>query len=636
MTQQEIKKALLKAVQQFENEYPEWSDYTLSLKPDAVTVEVISDSDDTSEIKELLRDFLGALKDNNLMLVEEKANKIVVDEYVYVVEDGLDDLADELEAKFGKQIANLKIQEKNGQPYVRFRYIGNITSDEKEKIKAQIVETTAQYQAVDEEDVFADVDFDDFDEVMDEIKDDNMVEELVESEDEEVKAEDSGYAPGIYYHGSPEFKRLPRVLQDQLRIDHKTNINLYERVPYSDMVEGDWKHDREERLRFIENYKDSHVIVDIDTGGDYVVLLALRPDYIESFELDEENEETYFVIVDSDAPVEYTKEELLTSVSEEDFERLLAGEIIDYVNDDGEEFKVSLVLNNKAEDSDRFDFEIFIKKVTDADLAYLEDHLKLSEDWEEDEKLTDYEPELYVMEDTIRITIWYNTNYKDADIDFDFAKTAENLDILSRYEDSFENVEYAEDSEIKAEDMITDLFAKDQIAETMKLPVNQKTDKIIWEAFRRLDSAIENQDRADAEMLYKFVYAFDIEDAALDMGQYEDLLDKKDEVRARIDAIEDYKAADSESINVEVDYEDYEALADLYDELYEYISRKFEDGTFDTFGEDTAMVAMNEIDSYIEQFTELEEDIPSTLAKLTPEQIEGYVKLINKWMNYAI
>lgn len=542
MTQQEIKKALLKAVQQFENEYPEWSDYTLSLKPDAVTVEVISDSDDTSEIKELLRDFLGALKDNNLMLVEEKANKIIVDEYVYVVEDGLDDLADELEAKFGKQIANLKIQEKNGQPYVRFRYIGNITSDEKEKIKAQIVETTAQYQAVDEEDVFADVDFDDFDEVMDEIKDDNMSKELVESEDEEVKAEDSGYAPGIYYHGSPEFKRLPRALQDQLRIDYKTNVNLYERVPYSDIVEGDWKHDREERLRFIENYKDSHVIVDIDTGEDYIILLALRPDYIESFErnkaedieLDEENEETYFVIVDSDAPVEYTKEELLASVSEEDFEKMLAGETIEYTNDDGEIFQVSFVLNNKAED------------------------------------------------------------------------------------------------------MITDLFAKDQIAETMKLPVNQKTDKIIWEAFRRLDSAIENQDRADAEMLYKFVYAFDIEDAALDMGQYEDLLEKKESVRARIDAIEDYKAADSESINVEVNYEDYEALADLYDELYEHISRKFEDGTFDTFGEDTAMVAMNEIDSYIEQFTELEEDIPSTLAKLTPEQIEGYVKLINKWMNYAI
>ena len=476
MTQQEIKKALIKAVQQFEDEYPEWSVYTLSLKPDTATVEIVSDADDNGEVKELLRDFLGALKDNNLMVVNEQANKIVVDEYVYIVEDGLDDLADELEAKYGKQITNLKIQEKDGQPYVRFRYIGNMTTDEKDKIKQGIIDIASQYQAIDEDDAFADVEFDDFDDIMDEIKKEDMVEDLEELPElvEETKAEDSIYAPGIYWHGSPEFKSLPRALQDLLRIDYKTNARIYEKVPYSDIVEGDWKHDRDERLAFINQYKDSHVIVDIDTGEDYVILLALSPSYIESFEqnkaedieIDEESEETYFVIVDNDAPVEYTRAELLASVSEEDFEKLLAGETISYTNDKGEEFQVSLVLNDIVDDSDESDDALYIphadKMISKADI---------------DEAADYYDPKLlYKMQQDLKkglreLKKESADNYEEDEYDFFLALYEKYIQYV---EDKIKHIENNEESENKAEDMITDLFAKDQMEEMLKLPVNQK------------------------------------------------------------------------------------------------------------------------------------------------------------------
>lgn len=190
MLPQEIKKALTTAVSQFENEYPEWDEYTLLLKPDTNTVEVESDAGKLTveAAKDLLRDFIGTLKANGLMIKSERPTSVTVEEYTYLVEDGLDDLADELEDKFGKQIANLKVTEKEGRPYVRFRYVGNLTSEEKRNIRESIVELASQYSAVDEDDVFNDVDFDDFDEVLEDIEENET--DMVVEEPEEVKAED--------------------------------------------------------------------------------------------------------------------------------------------------------------------------------------------------------------------------------------------------------------------------------------------------------------------------------------------------------------------------------------------------------------------------------------------------------------
>lgn len=521
MTEKELKKALIAATEQFEEEYLEWEDYSLTLRPDDTSVAVYDDSGSLlsiAEAKEILCDFSAVLKSHNLMLGKELKDAILVEEYSYLVEDGLDELADELEMRFGKFFTKLKVVEKDNKPYIRFQYIGNMTSEQKEQLRSNIIDLVNQYQAVDEDDLFADVDFDDFDEIMEEVK---------------------------------------------------------------------------------------------------------------------------------------------------------------------------------AEDSDRFDFEIFIKKVTDADLTYLEDYFKLSEDWEEDEKLTDYEVELYVMEDTIRITIWYNTNYKDADIDFDFAKTAENLDILGRYEDNFENVEYADDEETKAEDfvantyqvivdndaavefteedlldvlseedlealkagetiqyedidggmhqvslvkdelfaedMLTDILARDEYQLNENITVTPENEPLIWRAERDLINNIEFGDKEQAEMIFKFIYNFNLVDAAFEHGQFEDLLERKEKYEREIANIEsnEIKAVDE----VEIDYTDYEALADLYNELYDKLL--VANPAEDIADNELLDQAFTEIDEYLAQFGPQSETVPDTLARMSENEIDGYLEIINKWMNYT-
>lgn len=192
MKELEIKTALESAIKNFEEKYPEWADYTLALKKDGIEVEVVSDGNklNIEAAKELLRDFAVELKKQNLMITSQNQGDFTVGEYVYTFEEGLEDLADELELKLGNYFSNLSVSAHDNKPYVRFVYIGSLTSKDKEKLLDQVKTITEQYKPIDPDDIFSDVEFEELDEVLEEIEGKNF-DDMIEAEFEETKAEDT-------------------------------------------------------------------------------------------------------------------------------------------------------------------------------------------------------------------------------------------------------------------------------------------------------------------------------------------------------------------------------------------------------------------------------------------------------------
>lgn len=215
MKELEIKVALESAIKNFEENYPEWADYTLAPKKDGMEVEVISDGNklDIQASKELLRDFAVELKEQNLMVTSQHQGDFAVGEYVYTFEEGLEDLADELELKLGNYFSNLSVSARDNKPYVRFVYIGSLTSKDKEKLLDQVKTITEQYKPIDPDDIFSDVEFEELDEVLEEIEGKDF-DDMVEAESEELKAEDLDISemenPDIWAHAKIMSKELGR------------------------------------------------------------------------------------------------------------------------------------------------------------------------------------------------------------------------------------------------------------------------------------------------------------------------------------------------------------------------------------------------------------------------------------------
>jgi phytoene dehydrogenase-like protein len=184
-----IRQALAQSIEVFKSEYPEWTNYNIVLQSDSVSIK-INDGDTTlatSAAKELLNDFATVLKQQNLMITSRKPGSVKIGEYTYLSEEGLEELADEIEVKLGKGFSNLVVSERNGKPYVRFNYIGSPTSKDKKIMRDSIEEIVRQYEPIDEDDLFANVEFDDFDEITEKIEEENLEEVL---EEDEIKAED--------------------------------------------------------------------------------------------------------------------------------------------------------------------------------------------------------------------------------------------------------------------------------------------------------------------------------------------------------------------------------------------------------------------------------------------------------------
>lgn len=138
-----MKKDILLSIAQFEDLYSEWDEFKIKLlNESSIAVYSRDESEKYSilEAKELLTDFKGVLKKNNLMISSKKNHSAEIKPYVYEFEVEYEHLADDIEKLLSAKITNLKINTRNGRPMVRFEYAVNLTSGEKNKVKKTVEE----------------------------------------------------------------------------------------------------------------------------------------------------------------------------------------------------------------------------------------------------------------------------------------------------------------------------------------------------------------------------------------------------------------------------------------------------------------------------------------------------------------
>ncbi len=138
-----MRKDILLSIAQFEDLYEEWDEFKLKMVSDS-SVSVYDRAGETqypiSEAKELLTDFKGILKKNNLMISSQKKNSFEIKTYIYEFEVEYEKLADDIERILSAKITNLRIVTRDGRPMIRFEYAANLTSGEKNKIKKTVEE----------------------------------------------------------------------------------------------------------------------------------------------------------------------------------------------------------------------------------------------------------------------------------------------------------------------------------------------------------------------------------------------------------------------------------------------------------------------------------------------------------------
>ena len=141
-----MKEKILLAIAQFEDLFSEWEDYKIKLvSDDQISVSSGDQTFSSSEARELLTDFRGVLKKNNLMISSYGSKKIKIEPYIYSFEAEYEEIADTIERMIGGKISNLYVYTgKNGNPMVRFTYSENLTSGEKNKIKKTVDEIVSK------------------------------------------------------------------------------------------------------------------------------------------------------------------------------------------------------------------------------------------------------------------------------------------------------------------------------------------------------------------------------------------------------------------------------------------------------------------------------------------------------------
>lgn len=138
-----MKNDILLSIAQFEDLYGEWDEFKIKMVGDS-SISVYSrdgkEQYSITDAKELLTDFKGVLKKNNLMISSRKQKSAEIKPYIYEFEPDYEDLADDIERVLSAKITNLKIYTKEGRPMIRFEYAVNLTSGEKNKIKKMVEE----------------------------------------------------------------------------------------------------------------------------------------------------------------------------------------------------------------------------------------------------------------------------------------------------------------------------------------------------------------------------------------------------------------------------------------------------------------------------------------------------------------
>lgn len=503
MKELEIKVALKSAIENFEEKYPEWADYTLAPKKDNLSVEVVSGEDklDIQAAKEMLRDFAVELKQKNLMITSQKQGDFTVGEYVYTFEEGLEDLADELELKLGNYFSNLSVSVHDNKPYVRFVYIGSLTSKDKEKVLDQIKTITEQYKPVDPDDIFSDIEFEELDEVLEEIegKDfEDMIEEP-KAQDLDISEMENG---DIYAHAKIMSEELGRdVPMQEARWDLENEDPVGYKLHRARIAAGKelmaWKKAKgEDGLSEGYTCEDIAEIHGVDLD---FIMEQLEKGIKVEMEHTDDPKEAKTIAKDHLVEIPDYYDRLEQMEKEAEAEPMLS----DGTEDEDDKFMI--------DSSEEVDEEGAMAKVQ------LQKIIKNAQEL------------LEMLEDDSQLPAWIQSKLTLAD---------HNLEASTDY-----LLYDGEGEEDKNEDE-DDLYAEDDYEVKENIRVTSKNDELIWDAERDLIKAINEGDFKKAQSLFDFIYNFDILTAAETMGQFEDLWNKKDKYQEEIYELSLYEIFD--------------------------------------------------------------------------------------------
>ena len=532
MKELEIKIALKSAIKNFEEKYPEWADYKLAPKKDNLSVEVISDGDklDIQAAKELLRDFAVELKKQNLMITSQHRGDFTVGEYIYTFEEGLEDLADELEFKLGNYFSNLSISAQDNKPYIRFVYIGSLTSKDKEKVLDQVKVIADQYKPIDPNDIFSDVEFEELDEVLQEIEGKDF-DDMVPSGYDQNKATDIAM-PVLEDLGYTKFKY----------------INSYVPVYGNEQTGAAIIVDSKNKYA----YKSS-LIKEKDARGNMMFTYASGKNIDFTKEEQEILEEVGYSLQKMQEKINdkklfdgqsegYTCEDIAEMHGVDlDFimEQLEKGIEIEMEHTDNPEEAKAIAKDHLFEIPDYYDRLEQMEEQAEEEPMFSDGTEDEDDHFTIDSKEKDYEGEmaivqlrniisdakslLKVLSEDSELPAWIQSKLTLAEHNLK-ASCDYILKGLSPEEMEAEVEESMLSEDIENED---DHYAEDNYAVKENIKVTPENDELIWSAELDLVKAIDDGDYEKAQSLFDFIYNFDILTASETMGQFEDLWNRK-------------------------------------------------------------------------------------------------------------
>ena len=525
MKELEIKIALKSAIKNFEEKYPEWADYKLAPKKDNLSVEVISDGDklDIQAAKELLRDFAVELKKQNLMVTSQHRGDFTVGEYIYTFEEGLEDLADELEFKLGNYFSNLSISAQDNKPYIRFVYIGSLTSKDKEKVLDQVKVIADQYKPIDPNDIFSDVEFEELDEVLQEIEGKDF-DDMVPSDYDQNKATDIavpvselknlGYvgfkfiASHVPVYGNQKTNTVI-IIDSKNKYAYKTNL-----IKEKDNTFG---YENGTSVEFTQEEKEM-----LEEAGYAIQKMKEKAKDKKLFDGQSEG---------------YTCEDIAEMHGVDlDFimEQLEKGIEIEMEHTDNPEEAKAIAKDHLFEIPDYYDRLEQMEEQAEEEPMFSDGTEDEDDHFTIDSKEKDYEGEMAIVQ-LRNIISDAKSLLKVLSEDSELPAWVQSKLTLAEH-----NLKASCDYILKGlspEEMMEEqeeMFADDKYGIKENIPITPENYESIWDAELDLVKTIDEGNYKKARPLFDFIYNFDILTAAETMGQFEDLWNRKEKYKEEI------------------------------------------------------------------------------------------------------
>lgn len=169
MSREELKRLLLESLDQFVEEFPEHEgiDVELFEKGEDVYIDILDTEEE--DVSLILKNLAKVLKDNNLM-IHKYSSPAKVTQYYYLIEDGVEEIADEIESVLGDYISNLEVSIVNNVPEVKLTFIGNVSQEDINKAEDVLNNIKDTYMLMDESELLTDIDFMDYEEIINKIE----------------------------------------------------------------------------------------------------------------------------------------------------------------------------------------------------------------------------------------------------------------------------------------------------------------------------------------------------------------------------------------------------------------------------------------------------------------------------------